>query len=57
MGTEKEINIYLLNQLEVIEDALELAKKENAVETIAFLEKSKKRVERKLYQQPPLINE
>ena len=56
MVLEKEINIYLLNQLDTIEDAIEIAKKENAAETLAFLEKTKRRIERKLYQTPPRID-
>ena len=54
MSSEKELNVLLFEQLEIIEDALEEAKKENAVNTVAFLEKAKKRVERKLYQNPPV---
>ena len=57
MALEKEINVYLLDQLDLIEDLLEVATKENAKETIALLEKRKKQVERKLYQKPPLVNE
>ena len=57
MALEKEINVYLLDQLDLIEDLLEVALKENAKETVALLEKRKKQVERKLYQKPPLVNE
>ena len=57
MATEKEVNVYLLSQLEYIEDALELAEKENATETVAFLRKCKARLERKIYQVPPLVSE
>ena len=51
---EKEINNNLFDQLEIVEDALELAEKEHAVETIAYLKKKKSKIERKLYQEPPL---
>ena len=55
MASEKELNVDLFARLDIIEDALELAKKENATETAAYLEKRKKQVERMLYQQPPLM--
>lgn len=52
--TDKQLNVDLLARLDIIEDALELAEKENATETIAYLKKRKKQVERMLYQSPPL---
>ena len=54
---EKEYNGYLFDQLEIVEEALKLAKEENAVKTIAFLETKKQYIERKLYQKPPLTSE
>lgn len=51
---EKEINNYLFDQLEIIEEALKLARKEKSTETIAYLETKKTYIERKLYQKPPL---
>lgn len=54
---EKEYNGYLFDQLSLIEETSEIASEENAVKTVAFLEKKKKQIERKLYQQPPLIHE
>ena len=54
---EKEINCNLFDKLDLIEETLVIAKKENAKETVAFLEMKKKQVERKLYQQPPLVKE
>ena len=51
---EKEINNYLFDQLEIVEEALKRAKKENATETIAYLEQKKEYINRKLYQKPPL---
>lgn len=55
--TEKEYNGYLFDQLSLIEETAEIAKRENAAETLAFLEKKKRQVERKLYQKPPLVKE
>ena len=52
--TEKEYNGHLFDQLDIVEDALEIAEEENAVETIKYLQKRKKKIERKLYQKPPL---
>ena len=51
---EKEYNGYLFDQLEIVEDALQLAEEENATRTIAYLKRKKTTIERKLYQQPPL---
>ena len=51
---EKEYNGYLFDQLSLIEEITEGAEKEHATETLAILEKKRKQVERKLYQQPPL---
>ncbi len=57
MAIEKEINGYWLDHLDTVEDALALAEKEHATETIAFLKHRKEQLERKLYQKPPLISE
>ena len=54
---EKEINNYLFDQLEIVEEALARARKENAKDTVAYLEKKKEYINRKLYQTPPLTNE
>lgn len=54
---EKEYNGYLFDQLTLLEDIERVAKKTNATEVLAEIEIKKKQVERKLYQQPPLINE
>jgi hypothetical protein len=51
---EKEINCYLLDQLELIERLEIVAKESNAAEVLKQLEIEKKFVERKLYQNPPL---
>jgi hypothetical protein len=54
---EKEINCYLLDQLELIE-RLELKVNEGSLEGVKEqLALEKKFVERKLYQNPPLTNE
>ncbi len=54
LSNEKEYNGYLFDQLSLIEEITEVAEKEHATETLAILEKKRKQVERKLYQQPPL---
>ena len=54
---EKEYNGNLFDQLEIVEEALALAYEENATKTIAYLEKKKEYINRKLYQKPPLISE
>ncbi len=54
---EKELNVFLLSHLDSIEDALAIAEKENAVETIAFLKKRKAQLERMIYQKPPITSE
>lgn len=53
---EKEINCYLFDQLSLIEEITEAATEEKAEKTLQLLAKKRKQVERKLYQQPPLIN-
>ena len=55
--TEKEYNGYLFDQLTLLEDIQELAEKENATETLKLINKKRKQIERKLYQQPPLKSE
>ena len=52
---EKEINCYLFDQLTILDDLQEVAEKENAQETLKMIAKKRKQVERKLYQQPPLV--
>lgn len=55
MALEKEINVYYMQMRDVIEDALELAQKEEAAETIKYLEKELRRVNEKIYQNPPVV--
>lgn len=52
---DKEINCYLFDQLTILDDLQEVAEKENAQETLKMIAKKRKQVERKLYQQPPLV--
>ena len=54
---EKEYNGNLFDQLTILEDIEEVAKKEQATETLNLISKKRKQVERKLYQQPPLTKE
>ncbi len=53
---EKEINNYLFDQLEIIEEALSLVT-DNESPVAKYLIKKKGYIERKLYQNPPLTNE
>lgn len=53
---EKEYNGYLFDQLSILEDLEEVAKKENATGTLELISKKRRQVERKLYQQQPLIS-
>lgn len=55
--SEKEYNGYLFDQLSILEDLEEVARKENATETLELISKKRRQIERKLYQQPPLISE
>ncbi len=54
---EKEINNYLFDQLSLIEDIEESAKKGNLEDTLELIAKKRRQIERKLYQNPPLSNE
>ena len=56
-SNEKEINNNLFDQLEIVEEALKRARKENASETTAYLEQKKEYIQRKLYQKPPILND
>jgi hypothetical protein len=51
---EKEINCYLLDQLELIERIEAVAQESNATAVMKQLAIERKFVERKLYQNPPL---
>ena len=54
---EKEINCYLFDQITILDDLQEVAESENATETLKMIAKKRKQIERKLYQQPPLISQ
>lgn len=54
--TEKEYNGYLFDQLSLLEEIEEVAEKENSEKTLEMIQKKRRQIERKLYQQPPLIN-
>lgn len=54
---EKEINNYLFDQLSLIEDIEESAKKGDLEATLELIAKKRRQIERKLYQNPPLSNE
>ena len=43
-----------MSMRDVLEDALEIAKAENSTETVKYLEKELKRVNEKIYQNPPI---
>jgi hypothetical protein len=55
--TEKEYNGYLFDQLSLLEEIEEVATETNATEVLKTVAKLKKRVERKLYQNPSLTND
>lgn len=56
LANEKELNCYLLDQLELIERIEIIAQNSNSDEVLKQLALEKKFVERKLYQKPPLAN-
>lgn len=56
-ANEKELNCYLLDQLELIERIEIIAQNSNSDEVLKQLALEKKFVERKLYQKSPLIND
>jgi hypothetical protein len=53
---EKEINCNLYDQLSLLEEIEEVATETNAIEVLKTVAKLKKRVERKLYQNPSLTD-
>lgn len=55
-NNEKELNCYLFDQLSLLEEIEEVATETQDEKVLKTVAKLKKRVERKLYQQPPLIN-
>ncbi len=57
MPSEKEINVNLFDKLDLLDDIEIFAKKENATETLQEIARKRKQIERKLYQQPPLLKD
>jgi len=55
-SNEKELNCYLLDQLELIERLEMIAQNGDSEEILKQLALEKKFVERKLYQKPPIIS-
>lgn len=55
--TEKEYNGILLDQITILDDLEEIAKEEGAEKTLKAIAKKRHQIERKLYQQPPLIKD
>ena len=56
MPGEKEINCNLFDKLDMLERIERVAKATNADALLEEIEFERKQVERKLYQQPPLIS-
>ena len=56
MGSEKELNVHLLDLLDLCEDTLDLIPDKESP-AAKFLLKQKKHIERKLYQTPPLMDD
>jgi hypothetical protein len=55
---EKEYNGYLFDQLSILEEIEEVAEQTNDIsEVLKTVAKLKKRVKRKLYQEPPLTSD
>lgn len=54
---EKEYNGNLFDQLSLLEEIEEVAMEENAVKTLKVIAKKRRQIERKLYQQQPLVKE
>ncbi len=54
---EKEINVNLFDQLEIVERIRREAKRGGIDAVMEQLDIEQAAIERKLYQQPPLVNE
>lgn len=54
--TEKEYNGNLFDQLSLLDDIEEMAKKDKAENTLKLIEKKRAQINRKLYQKPPLAD-
>lgn len=56
LTSEKEYNGYLFDQLTILDDLQEVAEAEHAANTLKLIEKKRRQIKRKLYQNPPLQN-
>lgn len=54
---EKEYNGILFDQLSLLENIERIAKKTGAQEVLDEIAYQRRQIERKLYQQPPLVKE
>ena len=54
MSSEKEYNGILFDQLEILERLEEVAKSGDIQDVLSTIEKEKRYIMRKLYQEPPL---
>lgn len=54
---EKEYNGYLFDQLTLLEDIEEVAQKDGATHVLEVIAKKRRQIERKLYQNPPLVKD
>ncbi|MDE7313209.1 MAG: hypothetical protein K2N87_16575 [Eubacterium sp.] len=55
--SEKEYNGYLFDQLSILERLERVAQAEKAEGVLQEIAFERRQIERKLYQQPPLVNE
>ena len=56
LANEKEINCNLFDQLSILDRIERVAKRKNDELVLEEIEFERKQIERKLYQQPPLID-
>lgn len=56
-ANEKEINCYLFDQLSLLEDIERVAKRTEAQAVLEEIAYQRKQIERKLYQNLPLVKE
>lgn len=55
---EKEYNGNLFDQLEILDEIELIAKEQQSIEAVLkWIAKKRRYIERKLYQQPPLVKE
>ena len=56
MSSEKEVNVYLFDILDILEDIAAVAETNDIEQVKKELEKQSRRIKRKLYQDPPLTS-